>query len=641
MQEVQDTELLRQYVRQNSDEAFAALVTRHVNMIYSAALRKAGNPAAAEEITQAVFIILARKADKLLRHAALSGWLYQSARLTAANFLRTEIRRARREQEAYMQSLSNQTESEVWPQIMPLLEDAMGRLGEKDRNAIALRFFEGKSFREIGTAFGASENAAKKRIAYALEKLRTYFSKHGVTSTTEAITGAISANSVQAAPVALAKTATAVALAKGATASTSTLTLIKGALKAITWTKYKFAVGIAAGLLLAGSAVTIAVTEKNSSAQPDPVALLKKVAAAREKIKSGEMEFIVARHDYKWNIRTNYALLKVAFDGEKRRFEQLQRESAYVSMNPETNKLVDAKRVELGGDDDALAQMGLIKFFDAHYRTIYDGKIITQFDPPISQTKILDPKGGISQYLFDPRTFGLSAWFFIEDTVDSCLTYQAAKSVLLIGRETIGGIACWHIQTREPMIVDSTRNLSNVWKYDFWIDIAHPQRVIKVEDPNRGGIIISRYDDQNPNDPLPVEIDVTQHFGGDPRPWETRIIRKNARYNVPIESKAFTLAGLGMPVGTDIVDYRISRSIGYWNGKSLSENFPRNAPRRKNNPISIMENDPKFLLNIKTDKSFVDERKIVLRRTEIATGLLIVIFIGGMVIRQFRKKACQ
>src|SRR5665213_1039282 len=102
MQEARDTELLRQYVRQNSEEAFAALVTRYVNMVYSAALRKTGNPAAAEEITQAVFIILAKKADELSRHDALTGWLYQTTRLTAGNFLRAEIRRARREQEAYM-----------------------------------------------------------------------------------------------------------------------------------------------------------------------------------------------------------------------------------------------------------------------------------------------------------------------------------------------------------------------------------------------------------------------------------------------------------------------------------------------------------------------------------------------------------
>jgi RNA polymerase sigma factor (sigma-70 family) len=157
MQEVADMELLRQYVQRNSDEAFATLVTRHVNLVYSAALRKTGDPNAAEEITQAVFIILAKKAGRLSPGTILSGWLYQAARLTSASFLRTEIRRARREQEAYMQSLANETEPELWPQMAPLLEDAMGRLGEKDRNAIALRFFEGKSFQEIGTAFGASE----------------------------------------------------------------------------------------------------------------------------------------------------------------------------------------------------------------------------------------------------------------------------------------------------------------------------------------------------------------------------------------------------------------------------------------------------------------------------------------------------
>jgi RNA polymerase sigma factor (sigma-70 family) len=268
MQEARDTELLWQYARENSEEAFAALVARHVNMVYSAALRKTGNPAAAEEITQAVFVILAKKADELSRHAALSGWLYQATRLTATNFLRTEIRRARREQEAYMQSLSNQTKSEIWPQIMPLLEDAMGRLGEKDRNALALRFFEGKSFQEIGAAFGASENAAKKRVAYALEKLRKYFSKRGVTSTTATLAGAISANSVQAAPVALVKSVTAVAISKGSIATAAILTLVKGTIKVMRYSKLKLAISITAFILLAGGAVTVALSDSGTQTSP-------------------------------------------------------------------------------------------------------------------------------------------------------------------------------------------------------------------------------------------------------------------------------------------------------------------------------------------------------------------------------------
>src|SRR5215469_3023706 len=124
MQEQADIELLRQYAEQNSEAAFGELVTRYVNLVYSAAARKTGSLDAAEEITQAVFIILAKKAKSLRKETILSGWLYQTTRLTAANFRRNEIRRARREQEAYMQSLSN--ESESWPEIEPLLEDAMG-----------------------------------------------------------------------------------------------------------------------------------------------------------------------------------------------------------------------------------------------------------------------------------------------------------------------------------------------------------------------------------------------------------------------------------------------------------------------------------------------------------------------------------
>ncbi len=269
MQEVADMELLRQYADRNSDEAFAALVARHVNLVYSAALRKTGNADAAGEITQAVFIILAQKAGRLSQRTILSGWLYQTTRLAAANFLRTEIRRVRREQEAYMQSLANETEPELWPQMAPLLEDAMGQLGEKDRNAIALRFFEGKSFQEIGAAFGASENAAKKRVAHALEKLHRYFSKHGVSSTTAIIAGAISANSAHAAPVGLATTITATVI-KGPAVAASTLALVKGTLKVMTWMKLKIALSITAALLLAGGAMTVALSSDTSAGGDNP-----------------------------------------------------------------------------------------------------------------------------------------------------------------------------------------------------------------------------------------------------------------------------------------------------------------------------------------------------------------------------------
>ena len=260
MPELDDIALLRQYAEDNSESAFSMLAEKYVNLVYSTALRGTGNAQAAEEITQAVFIILARKARSLSKRTILSGWLYQTTRLTAANFLRGEIRRQKREQEAYMQSTLNEPEPEVWPQIAPLLEAAMTGLSEKDRNAIVLRFFENKSLGEVGSALGANEAAAKMRVHRALEKLRKFFSKRGIVLSAPLIAGAISTNSVHAAPVGLAVAVTATA-AQGSAAAASTLTLVKGALKLMAWTKMKAAVVTGAVVLLTAGTTTIAVKE--------------------------------------------------------------------------------------------------------------------------------------------------------------------------------------------------------------------------------------------------------------------------------------------------------------------------------------------------------------------------------------------
>jgi RNA polymerase sigma factor (sigma-70 family) len=262
-----DIELLRQYAHHNSQEAFAALVSRHLNLVYSVARRHISNPQQAEEITQAVFIILARKADSLHRGTTLSGWLYHTARLTAANHLRSEIRRTRREQEAYMQSLPTETESDPWTQIAPLLDEAMAGLSEKDRNAIVLRFFNGQPLKEVAAGLGTSEEAAKMRVGRAVEKLRRFFSQRGVILSATAIAGAVSAHSVQAAPVGLATTVT-VAATKGAAVTASTLTLVKGTLNIMAWTKAKTAVVAGAAILLATGTTTVMVMKATASADP-------------------------------------------------------------------------------------------------------------------------------------------------------------------------------------------------------------------------------------------------------------------------------------------------------------------------------------------------------------------------------------
>jgi RNA polymerase sigma factor (sigma-70 family) len=260
MQSMDDSALLRQFVGNRSDEAFSTLVTRHVNLVYSVAMRHVGNQHQAEEITQAVFIILAKKAGGLRHDKALSSWLFQATRLTANNFVRSEMRRHRREQEAHMQSQATGPDSEVWPLIAPLLDTAVASLNERDRRAIVLRFYEGRNLREVGVALGANEEAAKKRVARAVERLQKFFFKRGVDSTADAITGAIAANSIQIAPALLAKSVTAVAFAKGATASISTLTLIKGALKIMAWTKTKTAI-VASVVAILGIGTTTVVVE--------------------------------------------------------------------------------------------------------------------------------------------------------------------------------------------------------------------------------------------------------------------------------------------------------------------------------------------------------------------------------------------
>jgi uncharacterized protein (TIGR03435 family) len=204
----------------------------------------------------------------LAKRVIISGWLCKAARLTAVTFIRSEIRRARREQEAHMHNLSDETGSDVWPQIAPLLDAAMAALSEADHDAVVLRFFDGKSMKEIGAALGASEDAAKMRVNRAVEKLRLFFARRGVTFSATALSAAISENSVQAAPTVLAKNATAVAIAKGAAASISTLDLAKGVLKMMAWTKVKTPIVVSAVVLIAVG-TTIEVRKTNADEQAD------------------------------------------------------------------------------------------------------------------------------------------------------------------------------------------------------------------------------------------------------------------------------------------------------------------------------------------------------------------------------------
>jgi RNA polymerase sigma factor (sigma-70 family) len=258
MPEPDDITLLKQYAG-GDESAFTALFERHVHLVYSAALRQARNPSHAEEVTQAVFILLARKAKSLSPKTVLSGWLYQAARLTTASLIKREIRRQRREQEVYMQTLT-EPDTSLWEQILPLLDDAMGRLGEKDRNAIVLRFFENRTPQEVAAALKLNDVTARKRVSRALEKLQKFLFKRGIASTAGTLAGAISTHSVQPAPVALVKIIAAAALAKGAAASIPTLALAKTTVITLTMkTKIIVATAIIGTLILGAGVCSVYV----------------------------------------------------------------------------------------------------------------------------------------------------------------------------------------------------------------------------------------------------------------------------------------------------------------------------------------------------------------------------------------------
>src|SRR3989441_9595369 len=182
MMALNDQQLLEQYAREGSEEAFAGLVDRHLDLVYSAALRQGRSPQLAEEVAQSVFTDLARNADSFAANTVLPAWLYQVTRRTAIDAVRREARRQLREQIAAEMNAMNATAAD-WTHIEPLLDDAMHALDDTDRSAVLLRYFDNKSLREVGRTLGTSEDAAQKRVSRAVERMREFLGPRMVRAT--------------------------------------------------------------------------------------------------------------------------------------------------------------------------------------------------------------------------------------------------------------------------------------------------------------------------------------------------------------------------------------------------------------------------------------------------------------------------
>ncbi len=329
-----DSELLQQFAHDRSEDAFAMLVRRHVDLVYSAALRQVRSSQLAEEISQTVFLDLSRNADKFASNTILTAWLYRVTRRAAIDVVRTESRRQIREQIAVELADMNSPDTH-WNSIAPLLDEAMETLDEADRSSILLRYFENKSLREVGQTLGTSDDAAQKRVSRAVERLREFFSKRGLTVGASGLAVVISANAVQAAPIGFALTIlSATALAGTNLASATTATAIKTIVMTTLQKSLITAIIVAAvgaGIYEAREAASLRTRVQTFEQQQNstPVVQVQKLSSEHDK---AQRELAELREENERLIRNSAELLKLR--GEVARLRTTERESADGNDNP-------------------------------------------------------------------------------------------------------------------------------------------------------------------------------------------------------------------------------------------------------------------------------------------------------------------
>jgi len=359
MHQKSDAQLLRDYAERGNEAAFRELVTRHTDFIYTAALRQVNSPDLACDIAQSVFTDLARKArplaEKIPGESSLAGWLHRSTRYAALNHLRDTRRRLANESQAMEQLLTNSESSPDWERIRPALDEALDSLGDEDREALLLRYFKNHDFRAVGLALGVSDDAAQKRVSRAVERLREFFAKRGVTVGAGGLVVVLSANAVQAAPVGLAVTiSTAAALTGTTLVTTATAT----ATKVIAMTTLQKTLVTATVAVLAGAGIYEA--HKASNLQGQIQTLQQQQAPLAEQIQQLQRERdeaknqLAALREEKERLPDNTAeLLRLrGMAGVARRAigeaeqlrAQLARQASEAANNPVTGAMSDAMK---------------------------------------------------------------------------------------------------------------------------------------------------------------------------------------------------------------------------------------------------------------------------------------------------------
>ena len=250
-----DWDLLQRYAQGGEAKAFEELMRRHLDMVYGSARRRI--PHAAEDVTQAVFMLLVQKARAIRRNGVLAGWLHRAVRYCCANVQKMENRRQHYEREAAM---IMPEKDQHWEHLLPILDGALEALSQAERDAVLIHHLEGKSIAETGQELGISATAAAKRAARGLERLRGYFTRQGYAVGSTAVASLMAAEAAKAAPPAAAQLA--VAAVSAAAPSTSAFSIMKGAQAMMMWARLKAMAGVAAAcaVMLIGVVVIVIQT---------------------------------------------------------------------------------------------------------------------------------------------------------------------------------------------------------------------------------------------------------------------------------------------------------------------------------------------------------------------------------------------
>jgi RNA polymerase sigma factor (sigma-70 family) len=268
-----DSELIEEFARRKSDAAFGQIVGRYSNLVFAAARRQVGDPHLAEDVTQAAFIILARKAASV-RGENLAGWLLATTRLCALDAIKKQTRRAHYEREAAMVNGEARQPSEIPdPQIAAWLDAAMTKLSRRACTAVALRYLQDRPVNEVAAALGMSPNAAQKILARSLVKLRKILGRRGViVPSTVVLSAALLHESAQTAPASL--------VVSSSSATASSVSIVNGACQMMLWTKIKIGAAIAAATTMLAGTGSFLLIEALAQTPAPPAAVSGVPAAA-------------------------------------------------------------------------------------------------------------------------------------------------------------------------------------------------------------------------------------------------------------------------------------------------------------------------------------------------------------------------